>query len=120
MKRSLGMIGLVAVLVMAMAGPALAGEVNGSKNGKDGTWAIPAPSHAASACVYSGLEDSELSGEVQGLHGVVQNWGHTKDAPFILESRGASYVEIDGAVFGAPGVVIVEGCNPHLGLGDSD
>jgi hypothetical protein len=121
MKRPLWMMALAVVMVMAMAGPALAGEVNGSKNGKDGSWAIPAPSHAASACVYSGLEDSELSGEVQGLHGVVQNWGHSKDAPFILDSRGASYVEIDGEAFGAPaGTVVVEGCNPHLGVADSD
>jgi hypothetical protein len=82
-----------------VAGPAFAGEVNGSNNGKDGTWAIPAPSHAVSACVYSGLEDSELSGEVQGVHGVVQNWGHSKDAPFILDSRDASHAEIDGEVF---------------------
>lgn len=118
MRRSLMLVALVTVMVIAMAGTALAGEVNGSKNGKDGSWAIPAPSHAASACVYSGLEDSELSGEVQGLHGVVQNWGHTKDAPFILYSRGASYVEIDGTAFGLPeGTVVVDGCNANLELG---
>lgn len=121
MRRSLVVMALAAAMLIAMAGTALAGEVNGSKNGKDGSWAIPAPSHAASACVYSGLEDSELSGEVQGLHGVVQNWGHSKDAPFILDSRGASYVEFDGEVFGLPaGTVIVEGCNPHLGIGEHD
>lgn len=118
MKRSLLLVALAAIMVISMAGTAFAGEVNGSKNGKDGTWSIPAPTHAASACVYSGLEDSELSGAVQGLHGVVQNWGHTKDAPFILYSRGASYVEIDGAAFGFPGVVVVEGCNAHLALED--
>lgn len=121
MKRSLWVVAIAAALVMAMTGSALAGEVTGSKNGKDGSWATPAPEHAASACVYSGLEDSELSGAVQGLHGVVQNWGHTKDAPFILDSRGASYVVIDATVFGAPeGTVVTEGCNPHLGIEDSD
>lgn len=115
MRRSLLVIALAAIVVLALASTALAGEVNGSKNGKDGSWSIPAPDHAASACVYSGLEDSELSGAVQGLHGVVQNWGHSKDAPFILDSRGASYVEIDGTAFGLPeGTIVIDGCNAHL------
>lgn len=116
MRRSLFVVALAAAMVVAMAGTALAGEVNGSKNGKDGSWAIPAPTHAASACVYSGLEDSELSGAVQGLHGVVQNWGHTKDSPFVLDSRGASWVLLDFSAFG--GGIVEEGCNPQVGEAD--
>jgi hypothetical protein len=115
MRRSIVVALVAALMVAATATTAFAGEVNGSKNGKDGSWAIPAPEHAASACVYSGLEDGELSGAVQGIHGVVQNWGHTRDFPFILDSRGASWVQIDGAAFGMPGVVVEEGCNPHGG-----
>jgi hypothetical protein len=116
-RRLVLVIALAATMVMAIAGTALAGEVNGSKNGRDGSWAIPAPSHAASACVYSGLEDSEMDGVVPGAHGVVQNWGHSKDATFILDSVGASYVEFDGEAFGLPtGTIVVEGCHPHLGL----
>ena len=74
---------------------------------------------AGSALVMA-MAGPALAGEVQGLHGVVQNWGHTKDAPIILDSRGASYVEFDGTFFElGEGTMIVEGCNPHVGSGDS-
>lgn len=113
MKRTLLVAVAAAMMVTAMAGTALAGEVTGSQNGKDGSWSTPAPSHAASACVYSGLEDSEMDGAVQGARGVVQNWGHTKDEPIIVDSIGASWVQIDLSFLGYG--IVEEGCNPHVG-----
>ena len=113
MKRLLMAVTSAAVLVAAGASGAFAGEVNGSKNGKDGSWAIPGAENASSACAFSGLEDSEQSGAVQGLHGVVQNWGHTKDSGAVIdnpENHGAALVHIDLG-FGE----FVWGCNPHVG-----
>lgn len=100
-------------MVIAMTGTAFAGEVNGGKNAKDGSWSTPAPSHAASSCVYSGLEDSEMDGAVPGIHGQVQNWGHTKDDPIVLDSKGASWVLLDFSFLGFG--IVEEGCNPHVG-----
>lgn len=81
------------------SGVAHAGELTG--NGK------PLTINANSLCVFSGLEDFDLESPVQP--GVVQNWGHTKDAPVIVASRGASSVTLN---FG--GDDIQEGCNAHL------
>lgn len=50
MKRLMGVCTVAAGLVLAGAGMANAGEVNG--NGLD----IPAPDNAASECVFSGLD----------------------------------------------------------------
>jgi hypothetical protein len=82
--------------VVAAPTAAFAGEISG--NGK------VLPLKGVSACKYSGLEDEPLS------PGTVQNWGHTKDAPIIISSKGASSVTLD---FGAGPVT--EGCNPHVG-----
>lgn len=57
-----------------------------------------------------------MDGVVQCAHGIVQNWVHSKDAPFILDSVGASHVEIDGEASGLPPGTIVVGGNKHLGL----
>ncbi len=116
MKRALLVAVTAAAMIMALTGTALAGEVTGSQNGKDGTWATPAPSRAASACVYSGLEDSEMSGAVRGARGEVQNWGHTKDDPAVLDSLGASWVQVDLSFLGYG--IVEEGCNPHVGGGE--
>ena len=81
------------------SGVAHAGELTG--NGK------PLTINANSLCVFSGLEDFDLESPVQP--GVVQNWGHTKGAPVIVASRGASSVTLN---FGDGDVQ--EGCNAHL------
>lgn len=93
----------VAVGVLAAPTAAFAGEVTG--NGK------PLTIHGRSACVYSGLEDND--GQAPVVPGVVQNWGHTKDAPIIISSKGASSVTLDFG-FGP----VTEGCNPHVGATD--
>lgn len=53
MKIFIGSCAVAAGLVLAGAGAASAGEVNG--NGKE----IPAPDRASSACVYSGLDTAD-------------------------------------------------------------
>jgi hypothetical protein len=50
MKRLMGTCAVAVGLVLAGAGAASAGEING--NGQD----IPAPDRAASECVFSGLD----------------------------------------------------------------
>ena len=113
MKKVLLAASLALLLVLSVAGPALAGEVTGSgKGGPNGDGVPGAKMHGKSACLYSGLED--FDNEQAPEPGQVQNWGHSKDAPFILDSRGASWVLIDATVFGAPpGTTVEEGCNPH-------
>lgn len=116
MRRSLVAAAMAAVLVMMMAGTALAGEITGSgKGGPNSDGVTGAVGNAASACLYSGLEDGSEGGP-GGPGAPPQNWGHTHKAPFVLDSRGASWVLIDATVFGAPpGTVVEEGCNPHVG-----
>ena len=67
----------------------------------------PAGMMARSACAFSGLEDEPVD------PGTVQNWGHTKDSPAVLMSRGASSVTLDFGVFFPGGPVVEEGCNAH-------
>jgi hypothetical protein len=87
----------VAAMVAGSAGSALAGE----RTGKAGDPATP--DHAESGCAFSGLEDDDGAFVDPG---VVQNWGHAKDTPFVLDApRGASDVE---TLFGQLG------CNAHL------
>ena len=62
MKRLIGSCVLAAGLVVSGAAAATAAEVNG--NGQD----IPAPSHAASECVYSGLDTVDsVEGNPEGF-----------------------------------------------------
>lgn len=62
MKRLMGSCALAAGLVLSVSGVAHAGEVNG--NGQD----IPAPTHAASECVFSGLDTADsLEGNPPGF-----------------------------------------------------
>jgi hypothetical protein len=74
MKRLLVVAAFVAVLVLAVASGAFAGEVKGppgtSSNG-DPQYDTQGPAHAASACVYSGLNDYN-QGQVETQ---TQNWG---------------------------------------------
>jgi hypothetical protein len=56
MKRLAGICAVAAGLVLSGAGIANAGEYNGS-NGSD----TPAPTHAASECAYSGLDQADFS-----------------------------------------------------------
>lgn len=109
MRRSLLIVTLAALMVMAFgASAALAGEVTGSGKGGPAGDGIPgAVSHGRSACLFSGLED--FDNEQPPEPGVVQNWGHVKDEPFVVDSRGASWVVLAFGPF-----VFEEGCNPTL------
>lgn len=53
MSRWVGVGAVAAVLVLSGGGAASAGEVNG--NGEE----IPAPDHASSECVFSGLDTAD-------------------------------------------------------------
>lgn len=105
MRKSAKWIVSAALAAGVLAAPtaAFAGEVTG--NGK------PLPVNGRSACAFSGLEDND--GQAPVVPGVVQNWGHTKGAPIIISSKGASRVVLD---FGDGPVT--EGCNPHVGATD--
>jgi hypothetical protein len=62
MKRLIGSCAVAAGLVLAGASAASAGEVNG--NGSD----IPAPTRAASECVFSGLDTADpIEGNPEGF-----------------------------------------------------
>ena len=62
MRRLMGSCAIAAGLVLAGAGVAHAGEVNG--NGED----IPAPGNAASECVFSGLDtEDSIEGNPPGF-----------------------------------------------------
>jgi hypothetical protein len=101
MMKQLAGAAVCAAAIFGMSTSAFAGEVTG--NGK------PIAIHARSACVYSGLEDNNPgSGIVEP--GVVQNWGHTKDAPVVVAApRGASDVTLN---FGEGD--FHDGCNARL------
>ena len=62
MERLIGSCAVAAGLVLLGAGAASAGEVNG--NGSD----IPAPTRAASECVFSGLDTADsIEGNPEGV-----------------------------------------------------
>ena len=88
-----------AVLVLGSASGAFAGEVNGKGDPNAG------PKHANSICVYSGLEDGSEGG-APGPGNPPQNWGHSKDAFYVVGGNGAAKVEFLGGEWG--------GCNAHL------
>lgn len=106
---------LCAATVIGVGGVATAGEVTGSgKGGPNGDGIPGGIGRAASACVFSGLEDFDGAGVQPGT---VQNWGHFEDDPIlveILESRGASYVRMI-VDFGFGPIEVELGCNPHVG-----
>jgi hypothetical protein len=106
-KPIIGTAAVVMVIVAGSAAPAFAGEVTGN-----GT-TTPIAERANSACAFSGLDDNRPgTGIVEP--GVVQNYGHTKDSPAVLASKGASSVTIDFGVFFPGGPVVTEGCNARM------
>ena len=104
MKKTLVGAAICAVLILGSGGAAFAGEVNGKGDPTRGG------DKARSACVYSGLEDGSEDPSAPSGPGSVQNWGHTKDAPFVTSVRGAAEVVVE---FG--GGPFTTGCNPHVG-----
>ncbi|WP_442575138.1 hypothetical protein ACSBPH_15105 [Microbacterium sp. F51-2R] len=100
MMRKKLMLGIAVGTMLALggAGGAFAGEIGG--NGQE----TQGPSHANSACVYSGLEDGSEGGP--SGPGVTQNWGQIpQELRKAWSTRGASQVNTP---FGE------EGCNAHL------
>lgn len=68
MKRSLLTAMLAAVMVITMAGPAFAGEINGKgKQTPIGEYAVP-----SSICAFSGLQDASGPGDPLSGPGHVQ------------------------------------------------
>jgi hypothetical protein len=112
MRKSIVGAAICAAAVLSVGTSVFAGEVTGKGRGGPNGDGIPGSvEHGRSECLYSGLED--FDGEQPAEPGVVQNWGHTKDAPIVLDSRGASWVLLVN-VFGIPDVETVElGCNAH-------
>jgi hypothetical protein len=107
LKTALVGTACAATLTVAVAGTAMAGEVTGNNK------ATPIRDRANSACAFSGLDDNNPGTGVV-IPGVVQNWGHTKDAPLVIESKGASSVTLDFGMIFPGGPVVTEGCNAHL------
>lgn len=121
LRRLIVFVAITSMVLAVSAFTASAGEVTGSgKGGPNGDGIPGSVGKGMSACLYSGLEDGgEYPGQPAGPGETPQNWGHSKDAPFILDSRGASYVLFDATIFGGePGETVVEGCNPHVGHDD--
>jgi len=112
MKKQLAGVALCASAIVATGGSAFAGEVTGSgKGGPAGDGTPGGIGRAASACVFSGLNDHPVD------PGTVQNWGHVEDDPEfveILESTGASHV-VAIVDFGFGPFELETGCNPHSG-----
>jgi hypothetical protein len=111
MKKTLVGAAVCAVLILGSGGAAFAGEVNGNGDPTRGG------DNARSACVYSGLEDGAEDPTAPSGPGVVQNWGHAKNAtgPITAESvRGAAEVLV--TVQSPEGsFTFTWGCNPHVG-----
>jgi hypothetical protein len=95
MRKTFVGVVVCAAVVLGAGSAAFAGEIAGNGAGTAG------PAHAASLCVFSGLEDFDLLEPVQP--GVVQNFGQLKHAFGI--PGGADSVQTP---FGE------EGCNAHL------
>jgi hypothetical protein len=94
-------LSVAAVVLSLGAGAALGGEVTG--NGK------PITIHANSSCAFSGLDDNHPGTGIV-VPGVVQNWGHAKDAPVVIAApRGASDVTLN---FGRGN--FQDGCNARI------
>src|SRR3954465_2069299 len=92
-----------AASVLLAAGPAFAGEINGTGNppGGEGLGAA----HANSICAFSGLEDGDGAGFPGPGGAPPQNWGHSKEA------FGSTPAERKGSGF-QPG----DSCNGHSGF----
>jgi hypothetical protein len=90
------------VAMVLSAGPAMAGEINGTGNppGGEGLGAA----HAHSICAFSGLEDGDGAGFPGPGGAPPQNWGHSKDAFGSPQEAKASGFQ--------PG----DSCNGHSGF----
>lgn len=94
-----------AASVMLAAGPASAGEINGTGNppGGEGLGAA----HAHSICAFSGLQDGDGAGFPGPGNAAPQNWGHSlQDA----KAQGATMDDLKAA-----GVTPGMSCNGHDG-----
>src|SRR6187200_2805921 len=94
--------GAAASVVLA-AGPAFAGEINGTGNPPGGEGLGSA--HAHSICAFSGLEDGDGAGFPGPGGAPPQNWGHSKG------EFGATPAERKASGF-QPG----DSCNGHRGF----
>lgn len=74
MKRSLLVVVLAALMLMASMTAAFAGEVKGPPGSDPATHQTAAPTHANSICAFSGLNDYP-DGSQSGPPGQVQSWG---------------------------------------------
>ena len=90
------------VTMVLSAGPAMAGEINGTGNppGGEGLGAA----HANSICAFSGLEDGNGAGFPGPGGAPPQNWGHSKAAFGTPQEAKASGSQ--------PG----DSCNGHSGF----
>ena len=88
--------------IVLSAGPAMAGEINGTGNppGGEGLGAA----HANSICAFSGLEDGNGAGFPGPGGAPPQNWGHSKAAFGTPQEAKASGSQ--------PG----DSCNGHSGF----
>ncbi len=97
MRRRLIVAASIATLVAGGAGGAFAGEVKGPPGTRNNTNETAAPTHANSACAFSGLNDYDLSDPEGQLVNQVQTaadswkfYGLPKGTP--------------GTLFGGPGL----------------
>ena len=97
MRRYLLVVALAAVMVMASAGAALAGEVKGPPNQDNNTNVTAAPANANSACAFSGLNDFDL-GDPHG-----QNLSQVQTAADSWKYAGLPK-GTPGTLFGGPGL----------------
>jgi hypothetical protein len=91
--------------MVLFAGPATAGEINGTGNppGGEGLGAA----HANSICAFSGLQDGDGAGFPGPGNAAPQNWGHSlQDA----KAQGATMADLKAAGLN-PG----QSCNGHSG-----
>jgi hypothetical protein len=97
--------GAAASVVLA-AGPAFAGEINGTGNPPAGEGLGSA--HAHSICAFSGLEDGDGAGFPGPGGAPPQNWGHVQQAE---RAAGATPADLKASGF-QPG----DSCNGHSGF----
>ena len=105
-KRSLFALPLAVLATFAFAGPASAGEINGTGNppGGEGLGTL----HAHSICAFSGLEDGDGAGFPGPGGAPPQNWGHVQKAE---RAAGATVKDLKASGF-QPG----DSCNGHRGF----
>ena len=97
--------GAAASVVLA-AGPASAGEINGTGNPPGGEGLGSA--HAHSICAFSGLEDGDGAGFPGPGGAPPQNWGQVQQAE---RAAGATPADLKASGF-QPG----DSCNGHSGF----